>query len=90
MFTQETSYQAAVNDLEKIKWDLEQSRREIRHKLALAEGREIVLLELVKPEIWTVAEEDVSRVISSNTLLDIRKRQVEVARGDLERQGWPG
>src|SRR5690606_15525893 len=63
LFTQETSYQAAVNDLEKIKWDLEQSRREIRHKLALAEGREIVLLELVKPEIWTVAEEDVSRVI---------------------------
>lgn len=85
LFTQETSYQAAVNDLEKIKWDLEQSRREIRHKLALAEGREIVLLELVKPEIWTVAEEDVSRIISSNTLLDIRKRQVEVARGDLER-----
>ncbi|NLJ84604.1 MAG: TolC family protein, partial [Halanaerobiaceae bacterium] len=25
LFTQETSYQAAVNDLEKIKWDLEQS-----------------------------------------------------------------
>ncbi|MGB4373431.1 MAG: TolC family protein, partial [Halanaerobiales bacterium] len=85
LFSQESSYQSAINGLEKIKWDLEQSRREIRHKLALAEGREIVLLELVKPEIWTVAEEDVSRIISSNTLLDIRKRQVEVARGDLER-----
>ena len=85
LFTQESSYQAAVNALEKLKGDLEQSNREIRYKLALDAGTEIVLIEPVKPEIWTVSEEDISLSASSNTVLDIREQQVEVARGELER-----
>src|SRR5690606_28303075 len=76
---------AAVYALEKLKGDLEQSNREIRYKLALDAGTEIVLIEPVKPEIWTVSEEDISLAASSNTVLDIREQQVEVARGELER-----
>ena len=48
LFTQESSYQAAVNALGETEGDLEQSNREIRYKLALDAGTEIVLIEPVQ------------------------------------------
>lgn len=85
LFSQESSYQSAINGLEKLRGDLEQTIRDLRQKLALDAEVEISILELGKPEIWEVDEEDLSLAASSSTLLEIRAGQVEIARSDLER-----
>ncbi len=86
LFEQETSYLSALNSLEKIKDELEQKVRELKQKAAISKGIEIEFIKLVKPEVWSVSEEDVlATAISNNIVLKVRRQQVTLAENDLEK-----
>jgi len=86
LFEQETIHLSALNSLEKLKDDLEQKVRELRQVTAISSDTEIELIELVKPEVWAVTEEDLlATAISNSIVLEVRKQQVNLAENDLEK-----
>lgn len=85
LFEQETFHLLAVNSLEKLKGDLDQEIREIKQKISLDTESNILLTDLVKPEIWTVSKEDMSLAVLSSAVVDIQAKQLEVAKNDLQK-----
>ncbi len=86
LFEQETTHLSALNSLEKLKDEMDQKIRELKQDTAISNDTEIYLIQLDKPEVWAVTEEDVlATAISNNIVLEVRKQQVSLAESDLEK-----
>ena len=85
LFEQETKHLAASNSLERIKYQREQQLRELKQKIG-KENIAIEFIDLVIPQIWEVTEDEVLAVaIENNTSIEIRDKQLNLAKSDLER-----
>ena len=88
LLRQENRYHNAIFDLEKANDDYHQYFREFKLELGLnnQEGEEFDLVEVNYPEIWKIDEEEALRkAIENSFILELRKRQIELAKVDLER-----
>ncbi|MBA7500324.1 hypothetical protein ES704_03079 [subsurface metagenome] len=88
LLRQENEYYNAVFDLEKANDDYQQSFREFKLELGLnnQEEEEFNLVEVNYPEIWKIGEEEALKMAIENSfILELRKRQIELAKVDLER-----
>ena len=88
LLQQENNYNNAVFNLEKANNDYHQSFREFKLELGLndQEGEEFNLVEVDYPIVWQIDEEEaLKKAIENSFILELRKRQVELAKVDLER-----
>ncbi|MCK4240940.1 MAG: TolC family protein [Candidatus Atribacteria bacterium] len=88
LLRQENRYNNAVFDLEKANDDCQQSFREFKLELGSnnQEGEEFNLVEVDCPEIWQIGEEEaLKKAIENSFTLELRRRQIELAKIDLER-----
>lgn len=88
LLQQENKYNNAVFDLEKANDDYHQSFRELKVELGLnnEEGEEFNLVEVDYPKVWQIDEEEaLKKAIENSFILELRKRQIELAKVDLER-----
>jgi outer membrane protein TolC len=88
LLRQENRYNNAVFDLEKANDDYQQSFREFKLELGLnnQEGEEFNLVEVDYPEVWQIDEEEALKTAIENSfILELRERQIELAKVDLER-----
>jgi len=88
LLRQENEYNNAVFDLEKANDDYHQFFREFKLELGLNNqvGEEFNLVEVDYTEIWQIDEEEaLKRAIENSFILELRKRQIELAKVDLER-----
>jgi outer membrane protein TolC len=88
LLRQENEYNNAVFDLEKANDDYHQFFREFKLELGLnnQEGEEFNLVEVDSPEIWQIDEEEaLKKAIENSFILELGKRQIELAKVDLER-----
>ncbi len=88
LLRQENKYNNAVFDLEKANDDYHQSFREFKLELGLndQEEEEFDLTEVDYPEAWQIDEEEaLKKTIENSFILELRKRQIELAKVDLER-----
>lgn len=88
LLRQENKYNNAVFDLEKANDDYHQSFREFKLELGLndQEEEEFNLAEVDYPETWQIDEEEaIKKTIENSFILELRKRQIELAKVDLER-----
>lgn len=88
LLRQENKYNNAVFDLEKANDDHHQSFREFKLELGLndQEEEEFNLVEVDYPKVWQIDEEEaLKKAIENSFILELRKRQIELAKVDLER-----
>jgi len=88
LLQQESNYNNAVFNLEKANDDYHQSFREFKLELGLnnQEEDEFYLVEVDYPEVWQIGEEEaLKQAIENSFILELRKRQIELAKVDLER-----
>jgi outer membrane protein TolC len=88
LLRQENEYNNAVFDLEKANDDYHQFFREFKLELGLnnQEGEGFNLVEVDSPEIWQIDEEEaLKKAIENSFILELGKRQIELAKVDLER-----
>jgi len=88
LLRQENKYNNAVFNLEKANNDYHQSFREFKLELGLNNQgeEEFNLVEVNYPEIWKIGEEEALKMAIENSfILELRKRQIELAEVDLER-----
>ena len=88
LLQQENKYNNAVFDLEKANDDYRQSFREFKLELGLnnQEGEEFNLVEVDYLKVWEIGEEEVlKKAIENSFTLELRRRQIELAKIDLER-----
>ena len=88
LLRQENRYNNAVFDLEKANDDYHQSFGEFKLELGLSnqEEEEFNLIEVDYPEIWKIGEEEALKTAIENSfILELRERQIELAKVDLER-----
>ena len=88
LLRQENKHNNAFFDLEKANDDYQQSFREFKLELGLnnQEEEEFNLVEVNYPEIWKTGEEEALKMAIENSfILELRKRQIELAKVDLER-----
>lgn len=88
LLQQENSYNNAVFNLEKANDDYHQSFREFKLELGLndQEGEEFILVEVEYPKVWRIDEEEALKKATENSfILELRKRQIELDKIDLER-----
>ncbi|GAG86200.1 unnamed protein product, partial [marine sediment metagenome] len=88
LLRQENQYYNAVFNLEKANDDYQQSFREFKLELGLNNQgeEEFNLVEVNYPEIWKIGEEEALKMVIENSfILELRKRQIELAKVDLER-----
>ena len=88
LLRQENKYYNAVFNLEKANDDYQQSFREFKLELGLNNQgeEEFNLVEVNYPEIWKIGEEEALKMAIENSfILELRKRQIELAKVDLER-----
>ena len=88
LLRQENKYNNAVFDLEKANDDYHQSFREFKLELGInnQEGEEFNLVEVGYPKVWEIDEEEaLKKAIENSFILELRKRQIELAKVDLER-----
>lgn len=88
LLRQENKFDNAVFDLEKANDDYNQSFGEFKLELGLnnQEEEEFNLIEVDYPEIWQIDEgEALKKAIENSFILELRKRQIELAKVDLER-----
>ncbi len=88
LLRQENKYNNAIFDLEKANDDYHQYFREFKLELGLndQEGEEFNLVEVAYPEIWQINEEEaLKKAIENSFILELRERQIELAKVDLER-----
>jgi len=88
LLRQKNKYNNAVFDLEKANDDYHQSFREFKLELGInnQEEKEFNLAEIDYPEIWEIDEEEaLKKAIENSFILELRKRQIELAKVDLER-----
>ncbi|HAJ32380.1 MAG TPA: hypothetical protein DCK79_03285 [Candidatus Atribacteria bacterium] len=87
LLRQENRYHNTVFDLEKANDDYHQSFREFKLELGLNnQEEEFNLVEVNYPEIWKIGEEEALKMAIENSfILELRKRQIELAKVDLER-----
>lgn len=86
LFEQETDHLEAVNSIEKLKDEMAQKLQELKQKIAVDSDTRIKLIKLVKPEIWSVTEEDVlAAAKSNNAVVEIKKQEVILAKNELEK-----
>ncbi|MGB2783169.1 MAG: TolC family protein [Atribacterota bacterium] len=88
LLQQENSYNNAVFNLEKANDDYHQSYRELKLELGLndQEEEEFNLVEVEYPKVWQIDEEEaLKKAIENSFILELRKRQIELDRIDLER-----
>ncbi len=88
LLQQENKYNNAIFDLEKANDDYHQSFREFKLELGLnnqGEG-EFNLVEVDYLKVWEIGEEEVLKKAMENSFtLELRRRQIELAKIDLER-----
>ena len=85
---QESNYNNAVFNLEKANDDYHQSFREFKLELGLndQEEEEFNLVEVDCPQVWQIGEEEaLKQAIENSFILELRKRQIELDKIDLER-----
>ena len=85
---QESNYNNAVFNLEKANDDYHQSFREFKLELGLndQEEEEFNLVEVDYPQVWQIDEEEALKKANENSfILELRKRQIELDKIDLER-----
>ena len=85
---QESNYNNAVFNLEKANDDYHQSFREFKLELGLndQEEEEFNLVEVDYPQVWQIDEEEaLKKAIENSFILELRKRQIELDKIDLER-----
>ncbi|MEA1939691.1 MAG: TolC family protein [Candidatus Caldatribacteriota bacterium] len=88
LLQQENSYNNTAFDLEKANDDYQQTFREFQLELGLnnKEEEELNLTEVNYPEIWKIDEKQaLKKVIENSFTLELRRRQIELAKVDLER-----
>ncbi|MFW6029609.1 MAG: TolC family protein [Halanaerobiales bacterium] len=86
LFEQETKYLAVSNSIERVKYERDQKLRRLKQKIAVDNEIKIGLLELVLPEVWDIEQEEVLAVgLDNNVVLDMREKQVELAKNELEK-----
>ena len=87
LLQQENQYNNAVFDLEKANDDYHQSFREFKLELGLSnQEEEFNLVEADYPKIWQIDEEEaLKKAIENSFILELWKRQIELAKVDLER-----
>jgi len=88
LLRQENKYNNAVFNLEKANDDYHQSFGEFKLELGLnnQEEEEFNLVEVDYPEIWQIDEEEaLKKAVENSFILELRKRQIELAKVDLER-----
>lgn len=88
LLRQENKFDNAVFDLEKANDDYNQSFGEFKLELGLNNQgeEEFNLIEVDYPEIWQIDEgEALKKAIENSFILELRKRQIELAKVDLER-----
>jgi outer membrane protein TolC len=88
LLRQENNYYNTVFNLEKANDDYQQSFREFKLELGLnnQEEEEFNLVEVNYPEIWKIGEEEALKMAIENSfILELRERQIELAKVDLER-----
>lgn len=88
LLRQENKFDNAVFDLEKANDDYNQSFGEFKLGLGLnnQEEEEFNLIEVDYPEIWQIDEgEALKKAIENSFILELRRRQIELAKVDLER-----
>ena len=85
---QESNYNNAVFNLEKANDDYHQSFREFKLELGLndQEEEEFNLVEVDYPQVWQIDEEEaLKKAVENSFILELRKRQIELDKIDLER-----
>ena len=85
---QENKYNNAIFNLEKAKDDYNQSFRELKLKLGLnnQDGEEYNITEVDYPQVWEMGEEEaLKKAIENSFTLELRRKQIELAKIDLER-----
>ncbi|MBA7533002.1 hypothetical protein ES705_25237 [subsurface metagenome] len=87
LLRQENKYNNAVFDLEKANDDYHQSFGEFKLELGLNnQEEEFNLIEVDYPKVWQIDEEEaLKKAIENSFILELRKRQIELAKVDLER-----
>jgi outer membrane protein TolC len=88
LLRQENGYYNAVFNLEKANDDYQQFFREFKLELGLnnQEEEEFNLVEVNYPETWKIGEEEaLEMAIENSFILELRNRQIELAKVDLER-----
>jgi len=88
LLQQESNYKNAVFSLEKANDDYHQSFREFKLELGLnnQEEEEFNLVEVDYPNVWQIDEEEaLKKAIENSFILELGKRQIELAKIDLER-----
>ena len=88
LLQQENKYNNAVFDLEKANDDYHQSFREFKLELGLNNQgeEEFNLVEVDYLKVWEIGEEEVlKKAIENSFTLELRRRQIELAKIDLER-----
>ncbi len=88
LLQQENKYNNTVFDLEKTNNDYHQSFREFKLELGLSnqEEEEFNLTEVDYPKVWHIDEEEaLKKAIENSFILELWKRQIELAKVDLER-----
>jgi len=88
LLQQESNYNNAVFNLEKANDDYHQSFREFKLELGLnnQEEEEFNLVEVDYPQVWQIDEEEaLKKANENNFILELRKRQIELDKIDLER-----
>lgn len=88
LLQQENNYNNAVFNLEKANDDYHQSFGEFKLELGLSNQgeEEFNLVEVDYPKVWEIGEEEVlKKAIENSFTLELRRRQIELAKVDLER-----
>jgi outer membrane protein TolC len=88
LLQQENKYNNAVFNLEKANDDYHQSFVEFKLELGLSNQgeEEFNLVEVDYPKVWEIGEEEaLKEAIENSFTLELRRRQIELAKVDLER-----
>ncbi len=88
LLQQENKYNNAVFDLEKANDDYHQSFREFKLELGLNDQgeEEFNLVEVDYPIVWQIDEEEaLKKAIENSFILELREKQIELDKIDLER-----
>lgn len=86
LLQQENKYNNAVFNLEKANDDFHQSFREFKLGLNNQGEEEFNLVEVDYLKVWEIGEEEVlKKAIENSFTLELRRRQIELAKVDLER-----
>lgn len=85
LFEHEINQLIAVNILENYKDDMEDRFRKLKQQLDSGKEYVIKIIEIKKPDLWFVSKEDAYNAALTSRVLEIRERQVEVVKSDIEK-----